>query len=300
MQNFADRLLAECKRKKSLVLVGIDPRKESLPAEHQKLASLKGWAEAYKIFGREVIDAVANVAVAIKPQVAFYEALGPDGMVAFQDTLRYAREKNLLTVADIKRGDIGTTAEAYAEAFLSDDALFPSDSVTINPYLGIDGIEPFLKYCNRGKGVYILVKTSNKSSVDFQNQRLQNDAELFKLVAKKVSDWGQPFIGESGYSSVGAVVGATWPEEAKELRQLMPHTSFLIPGYGAQGGGAKDALASMDAQNTGGIVNSSRGIIFAFDNEKYKETASKNGWQASVAQAAEDMRTDLNESAHPI
>lgn len=296
MQNFADRLLNECKKKKSLVLVGIDPRKESLPANLKELAQKKSWAEAYRIFGREVLDAVADVAVAVKPQVAFYEALGPEGMMAFQDILQYAKEKNILSIADIKRGDIGTTAEAYAEAFLSEKALFPADSVTINPYLGLDGVEPFLKYCNQGKGVYILVKTSNKSSIDFQNQKLANGSELFNLVAKKVSEWGQSYIGESGYSSVGAVVGATWPEEAMALRKMMPNISFLIPGYGAQGGAAKDALASMDENNLGGVVNSSRSIIFAFDNEKYKEIGKQNGWQASVSQAAEDMRLDLNQS----
>lgn len=291
--HFADRLTEECQKKKSLVLVGIDPRFDQLPTTIQKIGEKEGKAKAFEIFGKEIIDAVKDVAVAVKPQIAFYEVLGPDGLAAFQSTLQYARKNNLITIADAKRGDIGSTAEAYAEAFLSENGEFSSDAVTVNGYLGYDGIAPFLKYCGtNGKGIYILVKTSNPGSVDFQDKIFDGGKKLFEIVAEKVTNWGKGFIGKSGYSSVGAVVGATWPEEAQSLRVLMPQSPFLIPGYGAQGGTAKDALASMDKQNKGGIVNSSRGIIFAYRLKEYEKYADKS-WQTAVQLAAEKMRVEL-------
>jgi orotidine-5'-phosphate decarboxylase len=292
--HFGDRLIEQCQKKKSLVLVGIDPRFDQLPIALQKLGEKEGKAKAFEIFGKEIIDAVKDIAVAIKPQIAFYELLGPDGFAAFQSTLFYAKMNGLLTISDAKRGDIGSTAEAYAEAFLSENAAFPSDAVTVNGYLGHDGISPFLKYCGvKGKGIYILVKTSNPGSVDFQDKTLEGGKKLFEVVAEKVDNWGKEFISNSGYSSVGAVVGATWPDEAQHLRKLMPNTPFLIPGYGAQGGTAKDALASMDKHNRGGIVNSSRGIIFAYRLKEFEKYAEKN-WQMAVQLAAEKMRSELN------
>jgi len=291
--HFGDRLIETCQKKKSLVLVGIDPRFDQLPNSIQDIGKKEGKAKAYEIFGKEIIDAVKGVAVAIKPQIAFYEVLGPDGLGAYYATLQYAKKNNLLTIADAKRGDIGSTAEAYAEAFLAENGLFSADAVTVNGYLGSDGIAPFLKYCgSNGKGIYILVKTSNPGSVDFQDKILEGGKKVFEVVAEKVSVWGKDFIGKSGYSSVGAVVGATWPEEAIGLRKLMPNTPFLIPGYGAQGGTASDARASMDKQNLGGIVNSSRGIIFAYRLKEYEKYAEKE-WQVAVAMAAEKMRQEL-------
>lgn len=291
--HFADRLMEQCQKKKSLVLVGIDPRFDQLPVVLQKIGEKEGKAKAFEIFGKEIIDAVKDVAVAVKPQIAFYELLGPDGFAAFQATLLYAKKNGLLTISDAKRGDIGSTAEAYAETFLSENAAFPSDAVTVNGYLGHDGISPFLKYCGaNGKGIYILVKTSNPGSVDFQDKVFEGGKKLFEVVAEKVDSWGKDFIGKSGYSSVGAVVGATWPEEAMQLRKIMPNTPFLIPGYGAQGGTAKDALASMDKQNRGGIINSSRGIIFAYRLKEFEKYAEKN-WQMAVQLAAEKMRSEL-------
>lgn len=273
--------------------MGIDPRLDQLPKELQLIAEKESVAKAFELFGKEIIDAVKDIAVAVKPQIAFYEVLGAPGFEAFQATLLYAKEKGLLTIADAKRGDIGSTAEAYAEAYLSDTAAFPSDAVTVNGYLGNDGISPFLKYCgNNGKGVYILVKTSNPSSGDFQDKILNDNKKLFETVAEKVALWGKDFIGESGYSSVGAVVGATWPEEALKLRTIMPFTPFLIPGYGAQGGTAKDAIISMDKNGLGGIINSSRGIIFAYKQKEYEKYAQKN-WQTAVNLAAEKMRLEL-------
>lgn len=293
MKNFSDRLLEQCQKKKSLVLVGIDPRLDQLPPNIQLVAEKEGAAKAFEIFGRDIIDAVKDIAVAVKPQIAFYEVLGAPGFKAFQTTLLYAKEKGLLTISDAKRGDIGSTAEAYAEAYLSDNAVFSSDAVTINGYLGKDGITPFLKYCgSSGKGVYILVKTSNPGSGDFQDKILNDGKKVFEVVAEKVAEWGKDYIGTSGYSAVGAVVGATWPEEARKLRTIMPSTPFLIPGYGAQGGSGKDAVVSMDKNGLGGIVNSSRGIIFAYKLKEFEKYATNN-WQTAVNLAAEKMRTDL-------
>ena len=293
MKNFSDRLIEQCQKKKSLVLVGIDPRLDQLPEPLQKIAQKEGAAKAYELFGKEIIDAVKDIAVAVKPQIAFYEVLGAPGLEAFRETLLYAKEKGVLTISDAKRGDIGSTAEAYAEAFLSENAAFPSDAVTVNGYLGVDGVLPFLKYCkSAGKGVYILVKTSNPGSGDFQDKILQDGKKVFELVAEKVKEWGQDYIGSSGYSSVGAVVGATWPEEALKLRAIMSTTPFLIPGYGAQGGSGKDAIVSMDKNGLGGIVNSSRGIIFAHRLKEFEKYAQKD-WQTAVRLAAEKMRADL-------
>jgi orotidine-5'-phosphate decarboxylase len=293
MKNFSDRLIEQCQKKKSLVLVGIDPRLDQLPEPLQKIAQKEGAAKAYELFGKEIIDAVKDIAVALKPQIAFYEVLGAPGLEAFRETLLYAKEKGVLTISDAKRGDIGSTAEAYAEAFLSENAALPSDAVTVNGYLGVDGVLPFLKYCqSEGKGVYILVKTSNPGSGDFQDKILQDGKKVFELVAEKVKEWGKDFIGNSGYSSVGAVVGATWPEEALKLRAIMPTTPFLIPGYGAQGGSGKDAIVSMDKNGLGGIVNSSRGIIFAYRLKEFEKYAQKD-WQTAVRLAAEKMRADL-------
>ena len=293
MKNFSDRLIEQCQKKKSLVLVGIDPRLDQLPEPLQKIAQKEGAAKAFELFGKEIIDAVKDIAVAVKPQIAFYEVFGSSGLEAFRETLLYAKEKGVLTISDAKRGDIGSTAEAYAEAFLSEKAAFPSDAVTVNGYLGVDGVLPFLKYCkSEGKGVYILVKTSNPGSGDFQDKILQDGKKVFELVAEKVKEWGKDFVGTSGYSSVGAVVGATWPEEALKLRTIMPATPFLIPGYGAQGGSGKDAIVSMDKNGLGGIVNSSRGIIFAYRLKEFEKYAQKD-WQTAVRLAAEKMRADL-------
>ncbi|PCJ57159.1 MAG: orotidine-5'-phosphate decarboxylase [Planctomycetota bacterium] len=290
MESFADKLINSCRIKKSLVLVGIDPRKEQVPDEIKKISEKHGWGEAYLQFGKAIIDSVKNHAVAIKPQVAFFEEIGPEGFTALQGVLSYATEKGLLTISDCKRGDIGSTAKAYAAAYLSDDAPFLSDAVTVNGYLGEDGLIPFFEHCTNGKGVFVLVKTSNKGSQDFQDQSLLSGHKLFEEVARKVALWGKSFVGKEGFSSIGAVVGATWPQEAKELRELMPSTLFLIPGYGAQGGSSADSLASMNKDGLGGIINSSRGIIFAYENEKYKHLKD---WRESIENACSDMKKDI-------
>jgi len=285
VQNFADRLTAAIDEKKSCVVVGLDPRIESLPAGLRDRAaqSAAAAADAVLEFNRRVIEAVAPHAVAVKPQAAFYEALGWEGFRAFGRTIRVAQEHGLLVIADVKRGDIGSTAEAYAKAHL--DRL-GADAVTVNPYLGADSIAPFLERAPQGKGIFALVKTSNPSSTEVQDL-LVGETTLYERVAALVDRWGHPHIGESGYSAACAVVGATFPKAAERLRQLMPRAIFLVPGYGAQGGGAEDCRPCFDANGHGAVVNSSRGILFAF------REAPGVPWERAVGDAAKRMKGDL-------
>jgi len=285
MSNFADRLAEAIDRKASCVVVGLDPRVDALPPDLLARArqSKDDAADAVLEFNRQVIAAVAPHAVAVKPQAAFYEALGQPGFRVFGETIRHAQQEGLLVISDVKRGDVGSTAEAYARAHLEE---FDADAVTLNPYLGGDSIAPFLDYADRGKGVFVLVKTSNPSSVEVQDLEA-GDKKLYQRVAELVEQWGEPHRGRSGFSAVGAVVGATFPEAAAELRERMPHTIFLVPGYGAQGGGAEDCRACFDKRGYGTVVNSSRGIIFAYAKDKTPR------WQDAVAEAARRMKDDL-------
>lgn len=302
--NFADRLIAAIREKKSHVVVGLDPRWQALPPQLKAVATLhndlgpQAAALAFYQFGRAIIDAVHDIAVAIKPQLAFYEQYGPWGMHALVQTVEYAKEQGLLVIADAKRGDIGSTAMAYAQAHLggltgADEPAWSlqADAVTVNAYLGSDGVEPFLQAGTAsGSGLFVLVKTSNKSSGELQDQIIDGEP-VYARMARMVNTWGESLVGEEGYSSVGAVVGATYPQEAAQLRQLMPRTLFLVPGYGAQGGTAQDVLPAFNPDGLGAVVNSSRGIIFAyrqdaqFGPEKYADAARA---------AAIRMRDDIN------
>lgn len=287
MKNFADRLIASVDAKKSCVVVGLDPRIERLPADLNQRAerSPAEAAAAVLEFNRRVLDAVAPHVVAAKPQVAFYEALGPEGMRVFAETVRAVHDRGLLAIADVKRGDIGSTAEAYAQAYL--DRL-DADAVTLNPYLGSDAIMPFLERSSDGKGIFVLAKTSNPSSAELQDLDV-GGRPLYEKVAELVAAWGQDCVGESGYSAVGAVVGATFPDAVEKLRQLMPRAIFLLPGYAAQGATAQDCSHSFDRQGRGAVVNSSRGIIFAFAAKRPPSTT----WEYAVAEAARQMKEEL-------
>lgn len=285
MESFGDRLVDAVERKSSCVVAGLDPRVDALPDEFRSRAarSRADAAQAILDFNLKVLDAVAPHCVAVKPQSAFYEALGWEGVKAYAETVRASRERGLLVIGDVKRGDIGSTAEAYAEGHMD---LFESDSVTVNPYLGIDGIAPFLKRAEAGKGVFVLVKTSNPSSVELQDLE-SGGRPIYEHVAALVHKWGEKSVGRSGYSAAGAVVGATFPEAAAKLRGMMPRAIFLVPGYGAQGATAQDCRASFDAKGRGAVVNSSRGIIFAY---------GKNGganWTQAVKEAAKKMQGEL-------
>jgi len=280
--NFADALIESCERKRSRVVVGLDPRADQLPA------ALKGGslAERYVAFCRGIVESVRDFVAAAKPQVAFFEELGAEGMRAYREVCAAARAAGLPVIADVKRGDIADTAEAYSRAYLEE---FPCDAVTLNPYLGRDSVEPFLKRCrDHGRGVFLLAKTSNPSSADFQDLQVGGEP-LYLRVAKAARAWGDGLRGSRGYSSVGIVVGATHPAQSAELRKACPDLLFLIPGYGAQGAKAADVAAAFDAKGHGAVVNASRSILFAWRKGGYNESQ----WAQAAADAARIMRDEI-------
>lgn len=300
--HFADRINEKIREKKSAICVGLDPRLEQVP-EFIKEKMLGEYANPWRAaaesileFNKGIIDAVADLVPVVKPQIAFYEQYGHEGVRAFEETLAYAREKGLMTIADIKRGDIGSTAGAYAKAFLGKIDLFgksvfsfDADAVTVAPYLGWDGIKPFMDQCKaHGKGIFVLVKTSNVSSSDLQDLQMQDKNAVYEIMGNYVDSWGADEIGESGYSFVGAVVGATFPAQAKKLRSIMPQTIFLVPGYGAQGGTAKDVQPCFNEDGTGALINASRSIMFAWEN-------SDQFTEKDYAQAAREAVVTMNE-----
>ncbi len=256
--NAIDRLIEKIKEKDNPTVIGLDPRYEVIPdcIKSKYGDDLKGVGEAIVEFNKSLIDAVYDIVPAVKPQIAFYEMYGLFGIKAFEETCKYAKEKGMLVIADMKRGDIGSTAKAYSNASIGKtqigeikNSIFDIDFVTVNPYLGIDGIQPFIDDCiEYGKGIFVLVKTSNKSSGDIQDLITQDGEPIYVKVAKLVNKWGKDLIGKYGYSSVSSVVGATYPKQLKELREIMPHSYFLIPGYGAQGGKAEDIALGFDKQ----------------------------------------------------
>jgi orotidine-5'-phosphate decarboxylase len=277
---FADRLVEASRAKDSIAVLGVDPQ---LGAERGS-----GIPSGYDLtrFCCEIVEACARSIVAIKPQFAFFEARGLDGMRSLSEVIRFARGLGLLTIADAKRGDIGSTSAAYAEATLGAGD-FGCDAVTVNPYLGSDALAPFIAKVREGRGLFVLVKTSNPSSGEFQDL-LAPDAPLWEAVAQRVRGWGDDYIGKSGLSSVGAVLGATYPVQARRARELMPQSVILVPGYGAQGASAQDAVASARADGTGIIVNASRSLMYAY----LKEPGATPG--EAAARAAEAMRLELN------
>ncbi len=306
-----DRLITEIKKKNAPIVVGLDPQLKFIPEKIKEKAykefgeTLEGAAEAVWNFNKALTDAVCDIVPAVKPQIAMYEQFGVPGIAAFKKTVDYCGKKGLIVIGDIKRGDIGSTSECYAIGHLGgieigEKKYFPfnEDFVTVNPYLGSDGVKPFVDVCGKeGKGIFILVKTSNKSSGEFQDQRLSDKGgrTLYELVAEKVREWGSDLIGQYGYSEVGAVVGATYPEEGKLLRGLMPTSYILVPGYGAQGGRGADLAHFFNKDGLGAIINSSRGIIAAYQNEKYAEYG-EDGFADAARRAVLDMREDINGS----
>ncbi len=301
-----DTLIEKIAEKHNPTVMGLDPVLDYIPEEMKKRAAdeygntFKAAAEAILEFNKALIDSVADLIPAVKPQSAFYEMYGIEGLIALEKTIAYAKEAGLYVILDVKRNDIGSTAEAYAKAYLGTTKLFdgveaeatPVDCVTVNPYLGIDGVEPFAKICaERDKAAFILVKTSNKSSGDFQDLDA-GGMPLFHRVAAKIDEWGAETITDKGYSALGAVVGATYPRQLAELRRLMPHTFFLIPGYGAQGGTAKDIVGAFDKTGSGAIVNSSRGLMCAY------KKAGDNGdnLKKHTREAVTEMRDAIDEA----
>lgn len=301
-----DKLIGKIRKTGAPIVVGLDPMLNYIP-EHIKEAAFKefgetleGAAEAIWQYNKGIVDATYDLIPAVKPQIAMYEQFGIPGLAAYKRTVDYCKEKDLVVLGDIKRGDIGSTSAAYAVGHLGkvqvgskSYAGFDEDFATVNPYLGSDGVKPFMDVCKEEKkGIFVLVKTSNPSSGEFQD-RIVEKRPLYEWVGEKVDQWGQELMGKEGYSYVGAVVGATYPEMGKVLRKIMPKTFILVPGYGAQGGKGKDLVHFFNEDGLGAIVNSSRGIIAAYKQEKYAEFGAERYADAS-RQAVKDMITDIS------
>ncbi len=298
------KLISNIQKTNAPIVVGLDPMLGYIPEHIQKKAyaefgeTLEGAAEAVWQYNKEIVDCTYDLIPAVKPQIAMYEQFGIEGLKAYKKTVDYCKEKGLVVIGDVKRGDIGSTSAAYAVGHLGKVqvgsrtyAAFDEDFATVNPYLGTDGIKPFLDVCRQEKkGIFILVKTSNPSSGEFQDQ-LIDGKPLYELVGEHVAKWGEECMGDT-YSYVGAVVGATYPEMGKVLRKIMPKSFILVPGYGAQGGKGKDLVHFFNKDGLGAIVNSSRGIIAAYKQEKYAKFGAEHFGEASRA-AVEDMAADI-------
>ncbi|MEG1901702.1 MAG: orotidine-5'-phosphate decarboxylase [Clostridium sp.] len=299
------KLIAKIEKTKAPICVGLDPMLDYIPEHVTKKAfeefgeTPEGASEAIWQFNKEIIDATADLIPSVKPQIAMYEQFGIEGLKAYDKTVKYCRDKGLIVIGDVKRGDIGSTSAAYAAGHIGKVQIgskswagFDTEYITVNPYLGTDGVKPFVEVCNEyDKGLFVLVKTSNPSSGEFQD-RLIDGRPLYELVAEKVVEWGELSM-DGAYSNIGAVVGATYPEMSRILRMLMPKTYFLVPGYGAQGGTAADLKYCFNKDGYGAIVNSSRGIIAAYKKEPYKKFGAEHFGEAS-RQAVIDMIADIN------
>ena len=299
-----NKLIKKIEDSKAPIVVGLDPMLDYIPdhilqkAYKEKGENLEGLGEALWEYNKGIVDATYDLIPAVKPQIAMYEQFGLEGLKAYKKTIDYCKDKGLVVIGDVKRGDIGSTSKAYATGHLGKVVIggkefrgFDEDFITVNPYLGSDGIKPFIDVCKEeNKGLFILVKTSNPSSGEFQDQ-LIGDRPLYELVGEKVSQWGELHMGDN-YSYIGAVVGATYPEMGKVLRKLMPKTYILVPGYGAQGGKAEDLVHFFNKDGLGGIINSSRGIIAAYKQKKY-EKYGPTAYADASRQAVIDMREDL-------
>lgn len=300
-----NKLISNIHKTNAPIVVGLDPMLNYIPEHIQKKAfaefgeTLEGAAEAIWQYNKGIVDATFDLIPAVKPQIAMYEQFGIPGLIAYKKTVEYCKSKDLVVIGDIKRGDIGSTSAAYAVGHLGQVQVgskkyagFDEDFATVNPYLGSDGVKPFMDVCKEEKkGIFVLVKTSNPSSGEFQD-RVIDGRPLYELVGEKVAQWGDELMGD-GYSYVGAVVGATYPEMGKVLRKIMPKTFILVPGYGAQGGKGADLVHFFNEDGLGAIVNSSRGIIAAYKQEKYKEFGAENYADASRA-AVKDMIADIS------
>ncbi|MBR4059675.1 MAG: orotidine-5'-phosphate decarboxylase [Lachnospiraceae bacterium] len=300
-----NKLVEKITKTQAPIVVGLDPMMKFIP-EHIKAAAFKeygetlaGASEAIWQYNKAIVDATYDLIPAVKPQIAMYEQFGIEGLIAFKKTVDYCKSKDLVIIGDVKRGDIGSTSEAYAVGHLGKVTIgskqyygFDEDFATVNPYLGSDGIKPFVNVCKEeNKGLFILAKTSNPSSGEFQD-KLVDGKPLYEVVAEKIAEWGADHMGSCGYSYIGAVVGATYPEMGKALRKVMPKNYILVPGYGAQGGKGKDLVHFFNEDGLGAIINSSRGIIAAYQQEAYAKFGAENFAEAS-RQAVLDMQADI-------
>ncbi len=307
---FVDRLISAIKKYDNPTVAGLDPMLDYVPASIRNEAfriygsNFNGAAEAIIVFNKRLIDALCDIVPAVKPQLAYYEMYGIEGIRAFYETCRYAKSKGMLVIADGKRNDIGSTAQAYSAAYLgktlienTEHSAFNADALTVNPYLGFDGIKPFINDCATSKkGIFVLVKTSNKSSGQLQDLITQDGRHIYEKVAELVNKWGNDVIGENGYSSVGAVVGATWPEQAAVLRSIMKKAYILVPGYGAQGGTAADAVRSFNDDGLGAVINASRSIMCAWKAERWQGKYNEDCFDQAARDEAVRMRDEIREA----
>lgn len=307
MINAIDNLIEKIKETNNPTVMGLDPRYDMIPEviRNKYTNNLEGISKAILEYNKELIDNIYDIIPAIKPQLAFYEMFGIEGMQVFKETCKYAKEKGMIVIADAKRGDIGSTAKGYSNAYLGQTpiggeniSVFDNiDFLTVNPYLGVDSITPFVEDCIKyGKGIFVLIKTSNPSSGELQDLKLENGKTVYEHVASLVEKWGEELRGKYGYSSVAAVVGATYPEQLKEIREKAPHTYFLIPGYGAQGGKVEDIALGFGEKGLGGIVNASRSLMCAYKSDKWKEKYSEAEYGKATRAEALEMKEVLNNS----
>jgi len=305
--NVADELIQKIITKKNPSVIGLDPNIEEIPDflkfdGNNYVNPFEAIRDVFIRFNKSIIDAVKDIVPAVKPQIAYYEKYGSEGLKAFEETVKYAKQNGLVVIEDGKRNDIGSTAKAYADGHLGvvktidgkNVSSINVDYLTVSPYLGSDGLKPFIEVCKSyGKGIFILVKTSNPSSGELQNRVVESGKTIYEEMAHYVNDIAQTFLGESGYSPIGAVVGTTYPIEAEKPRKIMSKSIFLVPGYGAQGGKGSDVVTSFNDDGLGAIVNSSRDIIYAYSKPKYKELFSSEEFAMASRQAAIDMRDDI-------
>lgn len=302
--NAIDKLINKIKETNNPTVMGLDPRYDMLPEciRRKYNGSIEKVCEGIFEYNKTLIDNVYDIIPAVKPQMAFYEMFGVEGIKCFKETCKYAKQKGMIVILDAKRGDIGSTAVAYSNAYLGktsmgdmQETFFDVDFITVNPYLGTDGIKPFIEDCKKyDKGIFVLVKTSNPSSGELQDLKLENGKTIYETVGDLVENWGEELIGENGYSSVAAVVGATYPEQLQSLREQMPHTFFLIPGYGAQGGKAEDIALGFDKNGLGGIINASRSLMCAYKSDRWKDEFPDEEFAKATRAEAIRMRDELN------
>lgn len=306
MERVIDKLINKIKQTNNPTVIGLDPRYEMIPScvREKYTEDLEGVSKAIVEFNKNLIDNVFDIIPAVKVQIAFYEMYGIEGIKAFKETCNYAKEKGMIVIADAKRGDIGSTAQGYSNAFLGRTTvgdkqipIFDVDFVTVNAYFGIDCVKPFIEDCKKyNKGIFVLVKTSNPSSGELQDLKIENDEEIYTRMGKLVENWGEELQGEYGYSSIAAVVGATYPKQLQSLRKTIPHTFFLIPGYGAQGGKAEDIALGFDSSGIGGIINASRSLMCAYKSDKWKDKFTEEEYMKATRAEAIRMKEELNDA----
>ena len=304
MRNQIDRLIEKIKETNNPTVIGVDTRYDMVPdcVKNKYSKDIKGMCSAMLEYSKALIDSTYDIIPAVKLQSAYFEMYGIEGIKLYKEMIDYCKEKDMVVMADVKRGDIGSTSAGYSKAYLGkniinekEEGIFDVDFATVNPYMGSDCVNPFVEDCKKfDKGIFVLVKTSNKSSGELQDLKTEDGDEIYKKVAKLVNIWGKDLIGEYGYSSVSAVVGATYPKQLQELRELMPHSYFLIPGYGAQGGKAKDIALGFDRNGLGGIVNATRSLMCAYKSDLWKDKFKEEDYAKATRAEALRMRDELN------